>query len=700
MPKLTEEEIMLRVIGYRADGVSGSANMFDRMRRAEDFVIGHQWDEAVKEAARLKGKFTLTIPIIKPQIKQIAGSEINNPQDFIIENTQGGAATIANILTSLTKQAADSERVRYEKSQAFEAGLITGQGVLGIFIDKSNDPKHADLRIERLNEHNCLFDPNATSYNINNKETGCKYVIYEEWIDRDLIHIDYPDKKAELEARGSNSFLEIVAGNITGIIDWMTGGKSQKETGSFGSRDRTDLEVMTKSRYLKSHTYWREPKKCLWWFDNRVSELEAVLLTSDKDITAAKKATKASETIANKLKADLIAQMQANGQRGEEAQAEIDKVGTPIFSIEEVTYNLMHHTIRIKDVFLEDRIEELNTVDAFPIVPFWPYWINGYKSGVSEDLIGTQEEINWTHSMALNLVKAISNSGFKIREDVSGDYADELKYHGNEDGFVIDESKGGGSVERLEPPPFPTFEVFTQRAMDNVKTITGRLDVPESNQKALSGKAKFLDIQKTQQGSMSIMSNWNYSLAILGDLIVDIIRKNDIFSEDEIRAIVDKDDLLDDDIFDQAKGIIINQIRKQGGEILEQPQPPNQIRVRNAPPEIQANILDKFQEEMALFSQFVNQVEAAAVPIAEEIMLKLIHSMKVGKYNTKVTTSPMAETMRTIKAAETFELQRVLRETGDVGLNGEDLIEATDVPNKEQLIAGRDKLLQNMARAG
>ncbi|MCH8121163.1 MAG: hypothetical protein IIC00_15755, partial [Planctomycetes bacterium] len=136
----TDDEILRKVVQMRADGVSGSANFYDRMRKAEDFVIGGdgQWAPGVIEAARADNKFTLTIPIVKAQIKQLAGEEVQNPQDFIIENTQGGAAAVAQILTALTKQAADSERVRYEKSQTFESGLSSGQGAIGVFLDKTD----------------------------------------------------------------------------------------------------------------------------------------------------------------------------------------------------------------------------------------------------------------------------------------------------------------------------------------------------------------------------------------------------------------------------------------------------------------------------------------------------------------------------------------------------------------------------------
>lgn len=699
----TDEEILRKVVQMRADGVSGSANFYDRMRKAEDFVIGDQWAPGVEEAARGDNKFTLTIPVVKAQVKQLAGEEVQNPQDFIIENTQGGAAAVAQILTALTKQAADSERVRYEKSQTFESGLSSGQGAIGVFIDKTDDPKHANLRIEKLNEHNSMVDPNCTTYNPNKLNGGAKYVIWEEWVDKEFLEVEYPAKKPELESGGSQSFLEVTAGNIRGIIDWMTRRRSTKETSAFGSRERTDIEVMTRNRYLKSHTWWREPKKCVHWYDTRKSELDSVFLHDVKDIALAKKATKAAEE-AGKIKRDLTiaAAMAANKNlRDPKVRAEIEEAGKPIFSIEEVTSFVMHHTIRVKDTFLEDRIDELNGVQMYPISFYWPYWINGYKSGVAEDLIGTQEEINWTHSMALNLIKKLANKTFKIKSDPSGKFAAWLAAHAGDNNIVIDESRGDGRVDEVPPNPFPSqvFEMFTKSAMDNVKTITGRLDVPEKDPKALSGKAKFFDIQKSKQGSMSLMSNWFYTLAIFGDLIVEIIRKNDIFSEDEIRETVDKEDLRDEKILDQAKGIIINQFQRQGGTIPERPQPPNPIRMSNTKPELQAQMLDKFQERMAFFQQFIEQVEQAAIPIAEEILIDLIHSMKSGKYNTKVTISPMSETMRLIKSFEVFELQKLLRESDDVGLDGEDLIDVTDVPNKEQLKLGRQKKAEAVSRS-
>jgi len=704
MPKLTEQEILEKVKQFRADGLSGSDNLYERMRKSEDFVIGGdlQWDPTVKEHNTNKGKFSLTIPIVKPQIKHISGSEIQNPQDFIIENTQGGAASIALILTALVKQAADSERVKFEKSQMFESGLSSGQGVMGVFIDKSEDPKHANLRIEKLNEHNVMVDPNATSYNINKLTSGAKYVIWEDWIDKEFVEVEYPDKAEELKASGSQSFLGVVTGNIVGIINFLVGHKDKRSTGSFGDNERTEVDVMVKTRYLKSHTWWREPKKCVHWYDSRESELESKFLSDDKEIALAKKATKEAEEAAKAQQQQIITQAAQAGVeiRDPRVQQALKEAGTPVFSIEEVDSFVIHHTISVGDIFLEDRVDELNGVRMYPLNFFWPYWVNGYKSGLAEDLIGVQEEINWTHSMAMNLVKQVANSGYIINEDSGGDYVDWLKTHGGEDGVVLDKSKAGGNIERIESPKIPAMEVFTQAALENARRITGiRTEAPETDRAQLSGRAIFLKQQSSQQGSQSVFLNWNYTLAIMGDLLVDIIRKNDIFSEDEIRAIVDKNDLINEELMNLAKNIVMEQVQKMGGEILSPPEAPNPIRMQNAEPEFQARTLEIYQQQMAAFEQFVNMIEQHAIPIAEELMIKLIHSMKIGKYNTKVTTSPMSETMRAVKATETFGLQKLLRESGDIGLDGDDLIEATDVPNKEQLKLGRQKLLTTVQQA-
>ena len=701
---VSDEEILNKVQEYRRRGSNDSCDQYDRMRKSEDFVIGEQWAPEVRAQAESDGRFTLTIPVIKPQINQISGAEIQNPQDFIIRNTQESAATTARILTALVKQVADTEHARFEKSGVFRSGISSGQGCFGLFVDKVTDPKHANLTLRKLNEHHVLFDSNAESYDINRAGTGCEYVIYDEPVPKYELEQEYPKKKDELVSGGSSSAWGTTIGFVRGIIDWQLNrrNRSNNSYGCFGSRPRTGEDTLEKTRYWKTHTWWKEYKTCIHWYDNRKSELDSMFLCRDEEIKAAKKITKEAEEAAKINAAALTEQMLQQGidPNIPDAQQAIQAAGTPAFSIEEVDSFIMHHTITSRDVFLEDRKDEFKGVQMFPVVPFWPYHINGYKSGIAEDLIGTQEEINWTHSMALNQVKQESYPPVLITDDSSGNKKDELRDILQGPGrAVIDKSDYGGDVEFANQPQLPTAEVFTQQAMTNVKIITGRLDVPDRDDRSLSGRAKLVDVQKTQQGSMSVFTNYNYTLSILGNLIVDVIRKNDIFSEDEIVATVDGDDLIDEELFAAAKQIVLQQIEQAGGQIPDPPEQPDPVLARSATPEIQSRMLQVFQDEMKVYEEFVNGVEEAAKPIAQDLLLGLIKNMKIGKYNTTMTMSPMSETMRAIKAEETFELNKVLLDSGDVGLDGDDLIEATDVPNKEKLRAGREKKMAQIREA-
>lgn len=680
-----QEKILLKVTQFRKDGVAGSTELFDRMRTGEDVgLLNNQWDPLVKSANESRKKFCLTIPLIKPQINHVAGGEVQNPKDIKVKNTRTGTAAVAWILTSLAKQVTDTNRVRFESSQMFKQGLGTGQGALGVFLDKTNDPLHNNLSIRKLNEHNVMFDPNCIVYDINDQEAGCKYVIWEPWVDKDWMKKKYPKKKTELDSIG-NSGIEanIFFGAAQSFINWIVPGrKGTSKSANFSGQSREDVLALQKTQFRVNHTWWREPKTCVHWYDTTTTEIDSLLLMKDVEIKAARDATKADP----------------------------DR-----FRIEEVLCNVMHHTIRVDNIFLEDRVDELNGVMAYPIIPFWAYFVNGYKSGMSEDLIGVQNEINWLHSMKLNLIKLLANTGWIVKSDPTNEYSKYLKKHSGVDGFVADATKAGGSIEKIKVTEFPVAVAVSEgESRETLKAISGvRLEDPTTAKDRVAS-AIALKQQAAAQGQATIFLNWDYSNTMFGDLIIDIIRKNDIFSEDEIREIVDADDLIDAEFMDKARNIVIQELEAAGETI---PQPPNAQEISAlvletsaneialarkqgleteipTPEEQQMLVEAAILEDQALFQQFMALVNQHAQPLAEGMLMDSIRSMKAGKYSTNVITSPMATSIRAVKASEIIELSKVLREVGDVGLDGEDIIRGFDVDNVEGLIAGRAKKLQ------
>lgn len=662
----SEQKILEKVKQMRTDGVSGSSSLFDRFLKNDDFRTGRQWDPGLQQALENKGKFALTVPLIKPQIKQISGTEISNPRQIKVSPTKSATDSIAKLLTALAKQIFDAEKMQFEKSQAFEAGMAIGQGVMVATKDRTEDPKHANMKIERVIEHEVLFDPTCIIYDINHRRSGCKYVIWEPWEDKDLVKEEYPEKKEELDALGHGTIHGegIVIGAVNAIIDWMTGRRREQDS-SFSREKRSDIDVLARTRFKKTHTWWREPKKCVWWFDNRESELDARLLMEDKDIAAARKSAKDNPEV---------------------------------FSVEDVICNVLHHTIRVGDIFLEDRINEWNTL-MYPVFPFWPYLENGNKGSMTEDLIGTQEEINWTHSQALNMVKNLANTGWIIEGDPSGEYKDLLEANSGEDGFVAEKSRAGGFIEKIKQNELPAaMLVIEERGHENIKKISGVRTEDPTTDKDRVARAIALKQQNALTGSASVFRNWDWTASIQADFIIEVVRNNDIFSEDEIREIVDREDLIDDEFMEIARQTVLSQLEQQGITAA----PPLEVDaavLQNASLETQQVLINQAQEDLRLFNEFQQFVNSEARPMAEALLLDSISSMRKGKYSTKVSLSPLSETMRAIKSVEAFELHRVLREGGDVGLDGDDLIDATDIDNKEDVKAGRRRKLQSLQQS-
>ena len=681
MPKMTDEEILAKVREFRDDAISGNMDKFERMGRAQDFKVGRQWDPGVKAENEAKGKFCLTIPLVKPTIKQVVGTEIDNPKDFKVKPVRAGTSTSANILTALAKHAMDSEHAKFEKTQTFEAGITTAEGNLGFFIDKRSDPKHGNLTIEKLNEFEVMWDPTSNVYDPNSIRAGAKYCIWSPWVDKDQVHKEYPDKMSELEGRSDAA--PGVMGYIQGFVDWMVGAASTVLT-TFGIGGDGSKDEISKYRYCKTHTWWREAVTSLWWYDLRKSELDAMVLVPGAMVDFENPETGEVQRV------EVTEKMIKNVRKRVEDNPEV-------FELEETVYDLMHHTINIGEVFLEDRVDELNLAQSgitfFPIVRFNPNFDNGFQQGMAEDMIGTQEEINYTHSMKLNIIKKLANTGYIIKEDVGDNYKQWLEDHGGEDGVVLEEIKGGGKVEKIKPNEYPVgADRMTEQAKENLKLITNVRTEDPSTDKDRVASAIMLKQRASIKGHSPTMMNWDYSMSIGGNLLIEIIRHNDIYSEDEIREIVSEDELIDQELMTEARQIVRQQFEGEGW--MDPPQEP-----MITDPEAQAGELAQYQQQVEEYTKFTQTVDELARPIAEAMLMDEIHHLRKGRYSTKVTLSPYAPTLRMAKTAELFELNEVLLKNQQVPVSRKLLVEATDVDNKEEIIEDGERQMAQMAGA-
>ena len=653
---------------FRAEAEDGNKPAFIRMTQNERFKIGKQWDYDDASFNEAHGKFSLTVNEVLPIVLDIAGTQEENPLDYKVRNAKGGTRTIAEILTSLAKNVMDKSMGREKASQSFEGGVSIARGFLSLSVDYTNDPLNGDLVITERDPFMILPDPTCKKYDYNEESGGAKYIWIDEWEDKGKVEAANPGRAKEIKSANFNVVSGSLLGRFAGLLGHMFGGGGpnlhlkddyrHQDEHTFKEEMESNV-TKQKNSYRKSTCWWKEWKKGA--YVQRLDDpLNYLALTDPKDIKAAKEIAETNQNIR------VIEKDRFENQ---------------------LTVPVLNKTVMIGNILLEHIEDPFDGMNLYPIVRFAPYFDHGYEYPPVENLVGPQKLLNYMFSSMVNILKNLANSGYKVGKATER-AKQELEEHGGEDGIVIDLSKYGGKVEKITTTDYPVGpDLVAQRCKENMREISQtQLVVPRRGQ-AESGKAKQIDEMRQQRTKGIIFRNWNHTNIMLAKVLIELIRNTEVFSDDEIMAIIDEEDLLDEKILDQAKGIVLNQIRQMGKEIPSQPQSPNPIRMSQAPPEQQAQMLDAFQEEMAIFQQFVEQVEQAAIPIAKDIILKLLRQMQRGRYGIKVDTSPMAPTMRMMRRLEALELDKQLIEGNRQGISRKKLIEISDVQDAEEIIA-------------
>lgn len=676
-----KEETRNKMLEFRKEAEAGNRATFKRMTKAERFKVGRQWDEDDVAFNESHGKITLTVNEVLPVILDVSGTQTSNPNDFTVKNVKGGTRKAAEILSSTAKNVIDKSDGEGEKSQTFEDGVSTARGFVGLAIKYDNDPLNGDFDFRKIDPFMVLPDPACTCYDYNEDKNGAKYIIVDDWIDKDKVKATYPGSKAELDSANFN----IIGGSRFGaIMNFMFSGFRRFELkDDYRDSDALDPEEPQHTRKEKhnfrvSTYWWREYKKGV--YVQRLDDpLSYLALTKAKDITDAKKIAETNDRI---------------------RVIEKDRNENPL------VVAVLNMTVMVGDVLVDHVEDPFNGMNLFPIARYSPYFDNGYEMSIVENLIGPQKMLNFSVSSIANQLKQLANSGWLI--DKGSQLQEEwIAEHGNEDGIVINK-KNYGNAQKITPNPYDSgSDAQAQRMVQYMRDVSQvRLQERPGGGKE-SGKAKEIEELQGLKVQGVPFRNWKWTLTIIGRVLIGLIRNTEVFSKDEIRAIVEDEDLIDEDMLARARQIVIQTLQEAGETIPEPPNPQqisaeilqtaaNEITLARklgqeteipTPEEQQMLVQAAILEDQALFQEFQAQVDQHAIPIAQGMMMEEIKNMQRGRYGIKIDVSPQSATEREKNANKTFILNRALLDGGQPGVGREQLIRGFDVKNAEEIIA-------------
>lgn len=304
-----------------------------------------------------------------------------------------------------------------------------------------------------------------------------KFVIRDFWYDREGLILNWSDKQKDIDSGGLD--IDPAAGDVTGDSD------------------------TNKLRYRVRECWWKS-------FEKRLVLINA--------------ATQAIKTVGD--------------EQAELAKAIADRSGN--WHVKNWSLPVLNKTVTAGNIVLEDIADPYNGVTRFPYYRFCPFWVDGYVMGVTQNLVDPQQEVNKRRSQALHNLNQTANSGFKVKK-VLNNYDRHLAKHGAKPGVVLDESKAGGKIERIEPAPMSEGHITaSQMSADDMKEISGANPdllghlIEGHNE---SGKA----IELRQAQGMKVVEvmfdNFNRTEKLLALGLVDMVRFTDVYSERELMGI-------------------------------------------------------------------------------------------------------------------------------------------------------------------
>lgn len=645
-----DEDILTHVQQMRSEAETGNQRHRERMRRCRRFRVGDQWDKDVENWYRSGRKHALTINRILPTVLQVAGVHAENRKDITARPTRGGTGTASRIISSLLKHTLHGTRYHHEHNGAFLNAIGDGAGYLYVDLDFHDDPKNGNLGVRRLNPFSVWSDPSVDEYNLN--KSG-RYIIWDDWEDEEKAKLEFPDKAEELTTA---NFGDINAqGVFAPILNFFFGNNDD----GYRDLDGEQFDEHRKHKVRITHTFWKEWRNVAFLYRVGEDELEPLKLVKEKDIAFARKLVKEQPNKA---------------------------------SMSERIEPVLHHTKSVGDVFLEDvknpwayKDNSDEGVMLFPIIPIYAYFEDGYIFSIVENLISPQEEHNFSRSTLLNIWKKLANTGW-IGKNMPKKFMQWLSIHSGEDGVAINIPEQTSRFEKIEPTQIPSGPALTaeQSKRDIAEIASVKLDPSDFSKSNLTNQARALKERDTITASNTLFANDEHSVLILGEFLTEVIRNTAVYSDEEIKAVVDEEDLVDARIIQDAQGLLA----QQG---IELPQPPvdiqAQIQELQDQPEALAALMQSVQQELETFQDLQNQYQQLVKEVAEQIILEEIRSLRVGKYGMMVDEQPHSPTIRMENYAGLLALHQVLIESNYPGIPRDELIKGSDVPNKDAILA-------------
>jgi hypothetical protein len=605
-----ENDVEGKVLGFisHAENHPKYLNQRERAQTCADFERGAQWTEDEYNRYKAVGVEPIMINRCLSTIKALDGLLVENKQDITAIPRKGAKKTSARVLTEIIKHAQDVGGFDGVAANTFRKGNITTAGFIAIDINKTKSA-NGQICFQSGGFFDVMPDPDGQDYDMDKPEIGCKYVIVRKWIDKEA--------------------LTAIHGDI-----------GQAPVAGSGGMEAYIAAVMQQAQfYTEEEMTYRFPVYTVWW-----KEYVEGLLVIDQQLGQTRVVTE------NLVK---IRKLAKNSQR---------------FKIEKAVGTILHKSTVINGKMLEDVPNPLGPlIDFFPIVRYVPIFREDFERGILDDVTHINYEENLRRTQVNRLLILTANAGWIIGDGSNKEAVKRIENYGSYPGIVLSRGDFGGFIEKIEPNPIPADFILAKQSSTDIKEITGLNSAMQGYDEGTKDEPGVVLEMRRKQGitaNSGLFDNFNTTLEMLGNKLLAILDAFDIYTEDEIRAIIGESDLIDEEMMQKAEQYIQSRV---AGTTLRRPQMPQPIPqevMLGLPPDqmVQAyRTMETGIKGAQLYAQkypvLKGKFDEAKRELAIRMFLKDLYSSEVTQYGIKIVLSPNTPTARMAMSQRLMAIQ-------------------------------------------
>ena len=452
MPACHSADIVLLMADRYTRASAGMIEWATLAKQCIEFFEGKQWSEAALKALNDQDRPAFKFNKIRPLVRLVLGYFGNHRTDAKLLPGYDGSGTqdIAECLTRICKVVSEINQENFVDTEVFLDGLLGGRGYVDTrMVFDRNDL--GEIQVTAQDPFSIKLDPEADQYDLNTHG----FIMQDRWVTIDEVAFTYGKSAAAMVAPmiRSSAYMGGIPSALMDLAEDITPWRTFA-----GSREALNPYMAIDSFLANAYDPARKTVR-LVDCQHQIRVMQRCFIDLD---------TGAREPIPDSWDEKKIGRVLEWTAMKYRAMRQANPIRAVVRPMKRVRWTTM-----VGDLVVWD---DWSPYESYTLSAFFPYFRRGKTSGMVEDLIDPQMEINKRRSSQIDAVTRTANSGWMYHKNSLTEQGKQnIETNGATPGVNIEwQGEPGLKPERIQAaaPPM-AMERLETKATDDLREISG-----------------------------------------------------------------------------------------------------------------------------------------------------------------------------------------------------------------------------------